>query len=479
MSNIHCSIKIIGRSKGRSIISAVAYRCRTKMKDEETGLSYNYSIKKDNVYSKIMLPEYAPKEWDRATLWREVQKKEKKSNSQLAREVEVALPRFSRETQIKMIQEYVYENFVSKGMCADINIHDKGDGNPHAHILLTMRPFNPDGSWGIKEKKDYLRDASGNRVPLIDSETGLQKIGKKNDKRWKQITVQANDWNDHSKAEEWRKAWADKCNKYFAVECPKIPGPFYDHRSYERQGTYVIPTIHEGATARKMEKMGYISDRCEINRIIEKYRNQQMDPLHNLIQAEIEKEKLEEELKKLPPEKTPEEKIRERLSQNRKTLREKKEEYQQVERWREIVKMYSSIYQEYRKKEKEEGVLLWKRYPREEYYTEHSGEIDAYRKALEELKKKGFQTIADKNPYEESIRNLEKEIEKDEGLLYEITDPLKDKSIQERIDYYKEIIKNSNYKLKKEKEEDKNIQKEEHLPQSITVDVEEEWDYEL
>ncbi len=194
-----------------------------------------------------------------------MEKVEKKSNAQLAREIEVALPKeLSREYQIEIVRRYVQDNFVSVGMCADWALHEKGDGNPHAHIMLTMRGMKPDGTWAQKEKKVYALDEEGKRIPLIDPATGEQKLGKRNEKLWKHITVETNDWNDRGNAEIWRKVWADICNEYLSVE------KHIDHRSYKRQELDLEPTIHEGYRARKMEKAGFVSNRCEYNRIVKK-----------------------------------------------------------------------------------------------------------------------------------------------------------------------------------------------------------------
>lgn len=264
MAIYHCTVKIIGRSKGKSVIAAAAYRAGEKLYDRETGLTHDFTRKSGVAHREILLPDHAPKEYlDRQTLWESVTKVEKKSNTQLAREVEVALPvEFSKELQLVVIREYVQINFVSKGMCVDIAIHDKKNGNPHAHIFLTTRPIKADGSWGTKEKKEYARDENGNCIPLIDKKTGKQKLGKRNEKLWKRITVQANDWNDRGNVEKWRKSWADICNRYLSTEQQ------IDHRSYERQGLPLEPTIHEGFRARQMEQRGEVSDRCEYNRIV-------------------------------------------------------------------------------------------------------------------------------------------------------------------------------------------------------------------
>ena len=285
MAIYHCSVKIIGRSKGKSVIAATAYRAGEKLYDRETGLTHDFTRKGGVVHRDILLPDHAPKEYmDRQILWESVTKVEKKTNAQLAREVEIALPvEFSRVVQLAVIRDYVQTNFVSKGMCADIAIHDKRNGNPHAHILLTTRPIKADGTWGTKEKKDYARDEDGNRIPLIDKKTGKQKLGKRNEKLWKRITVQANDWNDRGNVEKWRKSWADICNRYLSMEQQ------IDHRSYERQGLPIVPMIHEGVRARQMEQRGEVSDRCEYNRIVKQLNHvtkqwfQTMKALHQII----------------------------------------------------------------------------------------------------------------------------------------------------------------------------------------------------
>lgn len=231
----HCSVKIIGRSKGKSVIAAAAHRVGEKLCDRETGITHDFTRKGGVMHREILLPGHAPEEYtDRQTLWESVTKAEKKSNAQLAREVEVALPtEFSEELQLAVIREYVQGNFVSEGMCADIAIHDKRNGNSHAHILLTTRPIKADGSWGAKEKKDYARDENGERIPLIDKKTRMQKLGKRNEKLWKRITVQANDWNDQGNVEKWRKLWADACNCYLSME-QQIDHRFGDYSSGEQ-----------------------------------------------------------------------------------------------------------------------------------------------------------------------------------------------------------------------------------------------------
>lgn len=259
----HCSIKIISRGKGRSAVACAAYRSGTKLTDLATGKIFDYSNKSGVVFSEVLLPENAPTIFavDRNILWDAVERKETHSAAQLAREVEVALPcEFTRQEQIDTVREYIMKNFVREGMCADWALHDKGDGNPHAHIMLTMRAIKPNGRWAEKSRTIYKLDPNGQKIPVIDPTTGQQKIGARGRKMWQRETVPANDWNDHSKAEKWRAAWAAECNRRLDRQHQ------IDHRSYARQAIEQEPTIHEGYVARKMEREGRVSDRCEINR---------------------------------------------------------------------------------------------------------------------------------------------------------------------------------------------------------------------
>ena len=198
MAIYHCSIKIISRGKGKSAVAAAAYRAGETMTNEYDGITHDYTRKGGVVHTEILLPDNAPKGYaNRLTLWNAVEQIEKNKNSQLAREVELALPvELSREQNIFLVREYVKRHFVSAGMCADVCVHDKNDGNPHAHIMLTMRPFEQDGSWGAKSRKEYLLDGNGVRIRLKSSEFKTRKIDMM-------------DWNEPTKAEEWRAGWAD------------------------------------------------------------------------------------------------------------------------------------------------------------------------------------------------------------------------------------------------------------------------------
>ena len=250
----HCSIKIVSRGKGKSAVAAAAYRSGEKLTNEWDGLTHDYTKKGGVVHSEILLPAHAPPAFsDRSTLWNSVELSEKSNNAQLAREVEIALPvELSREEQTRLVREYCSSQFVSKGMIADFNLHDTGGGNPHAHILLTMRPLDERGAWLPKSKKEYVLDENGERIRLPSG-------------RYKTRKVDLVDWNNRENAEVWRRAWADLANEFLAQN--NRPERI-DHRSYERQGIEQIPTVHVGVSATQMEKKGIVTERGELNRNI-------------------------------------------------------------------------------------------------------------------------------------------------------------------------------------------------------------------
>jgi len=260
MAIYHCSIKVVSRGGGKSAVGAAAYRAGEKITNDYDGKTHDYTKKGGVVHTETLLPDHAPREYaDRAVLWNAVEKIEKAKNSQLAREIEVALPQeLTLEQNISLAREYAEKHFVAAGMCADVCVHDKGDGNPHAHIMLTMRPIEPDGTWGAKSKKQYILDESDERIRLKSGE-------------YKSRKVSAVDWNEQSKAEEWRKGWADCVNS--ALQAENVAERI-DHRSYERQGVDKIPSVHMGVAASQMEKKGIKTERGNLNREIEITNNQ-------------------------------------------------------------------------------------------------------------------------------------------------------------------------------------------------------------
>ena len=252
----HCNISIISRGKGKSAVAAAAYRSGEKITNEWDGEIHDYTKKRGVVHTEILLPPHAPPSFsDRAALWNSVELYEKAGNAQLAREIDAALPiELSREEQIRLVREYCSSQFVSKGMCADFCIHDKGDGNPHCHIMLTMRPLDERGAWAAKSKKEYDLDENGERIRLPSG-------------RYKTHKVDLTGWNDKGNALLWRKAWADISNAYLerAGSAERI-----DHRSNAERGIDEIPTVHMGVAACQMEKKGIVTEKGELNRNIQK-----------------------------------------------------------------------------------------------------------------------------------------------------------------------------------------------------------------
>jgi len=232
------NIKIISRGKGKSAVAAAAYRAGETITNEYDEITHDYTRKSGIVHTEIMLPENAPPEYqNRAVLWNAVEKSERYKTAQLSRGIEFSLPvELSREQNISLVSGFVKDTFADVGMCADICIHDKNDGNPHAHIMLTMRPLNDDGSWGAKS-----HTVNGRKIPAVD-------------------------WNEQTKAEKWRKAWEDAANA--VLEQNGIDARI-DRRSYERQGIDKIQTTHMGVAATQMEHRGIVTDAGNRNREIE------------------------------------------------------------------------------------------------------------------------------------------------------------------------------------------------------------------
>ena len=252
----HCSIKIVSRGKGKSAVAAAAYRSGEKITNEWDGETHDFTRKRGVVHTEILLPPHAPSSFsDRSTLWNSVELYEKAGNAQLAREIDAALPiELSREEQIRLVREYCSSQFVSRGMCVDFAIHDTDSGNPHCHIMLTMRPLDERGAWAAKSKKEYDLDENGERIRLPSG-------------RYKTHKVDLTGWNDKGNALLWRKAWADISNAY--LERAGHPERI-DHRSNAERGIDELPTVHMGVAACQMEKKGIATEKGELNRNIQK-----------------------------------------------------------------------------------------------------------------------------------------------------------------------------------------------------------------
>ena len=252
----HWNIGIVSRGKGKSAVAAAAYRSGEKLTNEWDGMTHDYTRKGGVVHTEIMLPPHAPPSFsDRSTLWNSVELYEKAGNAQLAREIDAALPiELSREEQIRLVREYCSSQFVSRGMCVDFVIHDTNSGNPHCHIMLTMRPLDERGAWAAKSKKEYDLDENGERIRLPSG-------------RYKTHKVDLTGWNDKDNTLLWRKAWADFTNDF--LERNGSPERI-DHRSNAERGIDEIPTVHMGVAACQMEKKGIATEKGELNRAIRK-----------------------------------------------------------------------------------------------------------------------------------------------------------------------------------------------------------------
>ena len=246
MALYHFHVGQIKRSAGRSAVECAAYRAGEKLYSEYYGQISDYTRKGGVIHSEILLPPHAPSEYaDRQTLWNAVEEVERNKNAQLAYSFDIALQNeFSTDENITIARQFLLENFVSRGMIADFAVHqpdkDGGIANPHFHVLCPIRPLNPDGTWGAKQRRVYREDGKFDAVPTTD-------------------------WGRPETLEEWREAWAALCNAKFeenGLTCR------INHRSYERQGVGQLPTVHEGVAVRQMEAKGIVTDKGEHNRWI-------------------------------------------------------------------------------------------------------------------------------------------------------------------------------------------------------------------
>ena len=301
MAIYHLEAKVISRGNGRSAVAASAYLSCSKILNDYDGVQHDFTRKKGLVWQDVFLPEFAPPEWkDRSVLWNAVEKNEKTKDSRLAREFVPALPIELTPLQWQEpLTDFIQNNFVADGMCADVAVHDPypPGHNPHAHIMITVRPLDEKGHWQYKTEKEYLCVKDGEeqgftaaefkaaqadgwekqypykvgrkKVYLPPSEAekhGYERVSKypKSTKYGRQNPISKR-WNSEEQLVQWRKAWADAANRYLERYGHEER---IDHRSHAERGLDEQPTIHEGVFARSMERQGVISDRCEINRQI-------------------------------------------------------------------------------------------------------------------------------------------------------------------------------------------------------------------
>ena len=299
MAIYHLEAKMVSRGAGRSAVAASAYLSCSRMLNEYDGVRHDYTRKQGLVWQAVFLPDMAPVEWqDREKLWNAVEETEKTKDSRLAREFVAALPiELSRQQQIALLQKFVREQFVAEGMCADVAVHDTDGHNPHAHILLTVRPLTETGAWQYKTEKEYLCVKGGEErgftaaefksaqaegwekqyqykvdkkkvymAPSQAEKCGYERVSKypKSTKYGRQNPISAR-WNSEEHLLVWREAWATAANR-----CLELAGHAerIDHRSHAARGLEERPTVHEGVAAQALERRGILSDRCELNRQI-------------------------------------------------------------------------------------------------------------------------------------------------------------------------------------------------------------------
>ena len=234
----HNEISIVQRSHRQSAVAAAAYQSGEKLFCEYDQEVKHYPEKRGIVHNEILLPANAPLEYtDRNTLWNAAEAVEKQWNSQLARRWVLSIPReIPPDQYAALVRDFCNQQFVSKGMCVDFAIHDKGDGNPHAHVMLTMRAMDERGKWLPKSRKVYELDKNGERIKLPSG-------------RWKSHKEDTVDWNDRKYGEIWRHEWEVIQNRY--LEANNRPERV-DLRSYERQGL----DMSVGSTTRTVTMWG-------------------------------------------------------------------------------------------------------------------------------------------------------------------------------------------------------------------------------
>lgn len=267
MAIYHLSVSNVSRASGSRATATLSYITGKRVHDERRGETYDYGRKERVLRVGTLLPEGAPAEFaDPAVLFNAVELHETGRTARPAKKIVVALPReFTPRQRVQALEEYIRENLNADGYAATYAIHEDREGNnPHAHILVANRQIDPaTGGWArLKQRMEYVLDERGERVPLIDPETGRQKTDKRGRRQWKRTSVSLNPLDRKAKLKALRESWAKTCNARLD-ETARI-----DHRSLEDQGSDLEPTIHEGYAARAIERAGGVSERCEANREI-------------------------------------------------------------------------------------------------------------------------------------------------------------------------------------------------------------------
>lgn len=332
--SFHFSVNIISRGKGKSAVASAAYISGEKIKNEWDGVTHDYTRKEKILVKNIILPDHIPKEFnDRSTLWNKVEMAEKNSNAQLARQFIIGLPKeLSLSENKNLVERYIKENLTSQGMIVDYAIHDESqdkNGNIHCHIMTIMRPINEKGEFLAKSKKEYILDEKGEKV--------LNKNGKPKTRK-----VELTTWNDTGNVEQWRENFSDLCNKYLERAGAEKR---VDHRSFKRQNSDYLPTIHLGSAA---SAYSYL-------------RKNNIETIGQL-QTKIETLKSNSY----------------RLNKKAKTIHKEMEDVEKKILYYEIYKAKKEVYEEYQKKNI---------FTKEAFYNKHKKDIDQYKLVSGKLKK--------------------------------------------------------------------------------------------
>lgn len=230
MAHFHLTMQIIKRSAGRSVVAAAAYRAGERLMDERQGIIHDYRNRQGVEHKEILLPADAPvwvRSANREALWNAVEAGEKRKDAQTARELQLMIPReLDPPDRIRLVRDYISKTFVSRGMVADVCWHNKvaSDGlqNPHAHVLLTMRPLTADG-FGLKSRHEFIPDPSGRVFP---------------DGRPVMVESNRDSWNSVEYLEKCRESWEVLANRALAEAGSSAR---IDRRSFLERGISRLP----------------------------------------------------------------------------------------------------------------------------------------------------------------------------------------------------------------------------------------------
>lgn len=336
MAIYHCSISNVSRAKGSSSLATLAYITGQKIRDERTGNLYNYSRKERILTVNTILPLSAPNEYaNTETLFNSIERYETADNARTAKKIVLALPKeLNLATNIQITEDYIKNNLTKKGYCVTYAIHDGGQKkNIHAHILVANRAVNTKGEWATMTKSSYIYDERGQKIPQFDPKKlkayeiqhnapfDLNKLeqeldrkglnqkdraearqiildevqavrvrkGKGTERKWQRQNIEENPLDKRDFLKELREQWAVEVNKYLD------PSQYIDHRSNEARGIEDTPTKHEGYVARKIEEKGGVSERCEINREIQRINEERRKMYEEILVLQAELERLEQE----------------------------------------------------------------------------------------------------------------------------------------------------------------------------------------